>query len=349
MNRPGHRGTDRSLGSATCRAPSFQVTPDMPLLIALAFSLFPAAVLAGGIPPGAEERLAPKSISVRFGGSPGRITALPTGSVTVKRSHHCGPLPEATPYWMRFATILFDWRWSAPMPVWAYVIEHPEGVFLIDAGAHPRYRDPEAWSFDPVSRRLVHSFIRLDVRDDETVPARLRLLGIAPEVVRALVLTHQHVDHTGAVPDFPGADVWTSTEEDRSARSIGAMHPLWRSGRTRLRYVDSEGTAGGDGPVRSVFLTNDRRVEVVTTPGHTPGSLSIRVAIDGGDLWMIGDTSFTAGDVGHDDVPTAGIHTDVAAVREHHRRLRAKVPLDRLFPSHDPDVPARLMAIDDGR
>jgi hypothetical protein len=35
------------------------------------------------------------------------------------------------------------------MPVWVYLVEHPEGVWLIDAGASPRYRDPQAWSFDP--------------------------------------------------------------------------------------------------------------------------------------------------------------------------------------------------------
>jgi len=174
------------------------------------------------------------------------------------------------------------------------------------------------------------------------LPAHLRSLGVSPEKVRAIILTHQHVDHTGSVPDFPSAEVWTSKSEDAAAQSIGAMHPLWRSSNTRIRDVDSEGSSGAGASRTSVFLTNDRRIEVVSTPGHTPGSLSVRLAIDGGDVWMIGDTSFTAGDI-RPDAPTAGIHTDIRAVREQHRWLQSAVPASRVFPSHDSDVPRRLM------
>jgi len=253
-------------------------------------------------------------------------------------------LPESTPYLLRFAAILLDWNWAAPLPVWSYVIEHPEGVWLIDAGASPRYRDPQAWSFDPVSRRIVQSFIRLDVRDDETLPAQLSSLGVAPDQVRAIILTHQHVDHTGSVPDFPSADIWTSKTEDAASQSIGALHPLWRNANTRIRYLDSKGPSGADATTTSVFLTNDQRIEVVSTPGHTPGSLSVRLAIDGGDVWMIGDTSFTAEDI-RPDAPTAGIHTDIRAVREQHRWFQTTVPASRVFPSHDSDVPRRLSAL----
>jgi glyoxylase-like metal-dependent hydrolase (beta-lactamase superfamily II) len=305
------------------------------------------AVLARKTPPLASLRYDVAQVDVRFGGAPGRITAIPTGTVTVKRCHHGGVLPESTPYGLRFATILLDWDWASPMPVWTYLVEHPEGVWLIDAGASPRYRDPQAWSFDPVSRRLVQSFIRLDVRDDETLPGRLRALGVEPDRIQGIVLTHQHVDHTGAVPEFPNADIWTSTTEDAAARTIGAMHPLWRDARTRLRYADSEGAPRADGAGTSLFLTRDRRVEVVTTPGHTPGSLSVRLGVDGGDVWMIGDTSFTARAL-HPDSPTAGIHTDVHAVREQQRWFQTHVAGARVFPSHDPDVAGRVTRLGDG-
>jgi glyoxylase-like metal-dependent hydrolase (beta-lactamase superfamily II) len=304
-------------------------------------------VLARKSPPFASARFDIAQVDVRFGGAPGRITAIPTGTVTIKRCHHGGVLPESAPYWLRFAAILVDWDWAPPMPVWAYLIEHPEGVWLIDAGASPRYRDPQSWSFDPVSRRLVQSFIRLDVHDDETLLARLRDLGVDPDRIRGIVLTHQHVDHTGSVPDFPGADVWTSEAEDAAAQTIGAMHPLWRSATTKLRHVEEEGTPREDRASASVFLTNDQRVEVVTTPGHTPGSLSVRLGIDGGDVWMIGDTAFTA-DALDPGAPTAGIHTDVPAVREQQRWVQTHVAPSRVFPSHDPEVPRRLTSLREG-
>ena len=279
---------------------------------------------------------------VTFGGAHGRITAIPTGTVTIKRCHHTGVLPESTSYFLRFAAILFDWDWATPMPVWSYLVEHPEGTWLIDAGASPRYRDPNAWSFDPVSRRIVQSFIRLDVENTEALPARLAVLGVAPERVKAIVLTHQHVDHTGSVPDFPNADVWTRKSEDEAAKIIGAMHPLWRGDKTRIRDLDSEGTPRSIGGPKSVFLTRDRRIEIVSTPGHTPGSLSVRIAVDGGDVWMIGDTAFSSNDL-EPTSPTAGIHTDIYSVREQHHWLKSVTSEARLFPSHDVHVPERLV------
>ena len=292
-------------------------------------------------PPIASYRYPMTSAQITFGGIPGRITAIPTGTVTIKRWHYIGVLPESTPYLLRFAAILFDWDWATPMPVWSYLIEHPEGTWLVDAGASPRYRDPNAWSFDPVSRKIVQSFIRLDIQSNETLRVRLPQLGVAPETLKAIVLTHQHVDHTGSVPDFPNADIWTSAAEDGAARSIGAMHPLWRGEKTRIRYVDSEGTPRSDGGVKSVFLTRDRRIEAVMMPGHTPGSLSVRISIDGGDVWMIGDTAFNSKDL-ESGLPTAGIHTDIHSVREHHQELRTITSTARIFPSHDPGVPERL-------
>jgi len=307
-------------------------------------------LLAGGwclTRPGRPEvtrRPVPVEATLSFGGVPAKITALPTGTIVIKSCHHTGCLPESAPYLSRFAAILADLGWAEPMPVWTYLVQHPEGTFLIDAGATPRYRDPEAWSFDPISRRLMHSFIGLDVLPEETVTARLGALGLTPAEVRAVVLTHQHVDHVGAVPDFPLADIWTSAAEDAAAGQIGASHPLWRDASTRIRYLDQEGSPSETGLGTSTFLTRDRRIEVIATPGHTPGSLTVRLAADDGDLWLIGDTAFTA--AGMDPIaPTAGLHTDMAATRALQLRLQGLARPERVFPSHDWDVPARLTAL----
>jgi glyoxylase-like metal-dependent hydrolase (beta-lactamase superfamily II) len=278
-----------------------------------------------------------------LGGVPVRVSALPTGTVTIKSCHHHGCLPESAPYLARFAAIVADATWATPMPIWTYLIEHPEGAILVDAGATPRYRDAAAWAFDPVSRRIIQSFIGLDVREDETVPARLRAMGLHPAAVRSVVLTHQHVDHTGAVPDFPGAVIWTAAAEDAAAGEIGASHGLWRGAGTLIRYVDQEGASGSTELGPSVALTSDGRIQAVATPGHTPGSLSVRILGDEGDIWMIGDIAFTVAGLAA-EAPLAGIHTEPPAIRRLHAFFRAQ-PGTRIFPSHDPDVPTRLAAL----
>lgn len=267
-----------------------------------------------------------------------RIHALRCGSVTVKRCHATCCLPERTPTLLRFLAILGDRRFAAPMPIWSYAIEHPEGLFVVDAGASPSYNDPHSWRADQRTRAVIQSFIRLAVADGETLPDRLNDAGLAAADVRALVLTHQHVDHTGTVPSFPCADIWTTRAEDAAAGRIGALHWRWRTPSTRIRYVDDEGVATDLGA--AVHLTEDGALTAIHTGGHTPGSVTVRLRTDQMDVWFTGDTAFTA-DGMDPAAPTAGIHTDMRRVRKLQSRLRGA---GLILPSHDPTAPDRLSA-----
>lgn len=275
-------------------------------------------------------------VDLTAAGEPVVVHALQTGTVTIKRSHHTCCLPERSPMVARFAAILADPRFADPMPIWTYAIEHPDGLFVVDAGAEPGYNDRSTWQRDKAARRLLHSFIRLAVTDDETLPARLAQVGLAPESVTAVVLTHQHIDHTASVPAFPDADIWTTLVEDRAERITGACHWRWRNDATRIRHVDTLGRPGDLGA--TVDLTDDGLLQAIHTPGHTPGSVSILLRSDQGEVWFSGDTSFTAESM-NPTAPTAGVHTDMARVRQ----LQAQLE-DRwlLLPSHDWTVPGRL-------
>ena len=274
---------------------------------------------------------------------PVTVHAFHTGTVTIKCSHARGPLPERTPSALRFLAILADRRFAAPMPIWSYAVEHPDGVYVIDTGAATDYNDPRSWRAEPRTRAIIQSFIRLDVGDGETLPDRLRDVGLAAGDTRAVVLTHQHLDHTGTVPAFDGVDVWTTRAEDAAAGRIGALQWRWRDAATRIRHVDAEGAPGELGP--TVSLTADRTLQAIHTPGHTPGSVTVRLRTDQTDVWFTGDTAFTA--AGMDPcAPTAGIHTDLRKVRALQARLRGA---GLLLPSHDPDVPDRLRAMESPR
>lgn len=276
----------------------------------------------------------------RFTGGGRNVTihAMLCGMVTVKRSHAVCCLPERTPAPLRFAAILADRRFADPMPIWSYAVEHPEGLFVVDAGAAPAYNDPASWRPDPQTGAVLRSFIKLDVRDGETLPDRLMSHGLTPSSVRAVVLTHQHIDHTGTVPAFPSADIWTTRAEDEAANRIGALHWRWRDASTAIRYVDvdGEGTDLGAG----VHLTRDGALTAIHTPGHTPGSVTSRLRTDRADIWFTGDTSFTAAGM-NPTAPTAGIHSDMRGVRRLQARLRDG---GLLLPAHDPAVPDRLGA-----
>ncbi len=278
------------------------------------------------------------SAKFTLSGRPVTVHALHSGTVTIKRSHAQMTLPEWIPSPFRMTAILADRRFSAPMPIWSYAVEHPDGLFVVDAGASPDYNDSESWQPDPCAGKVIRSFIRLDVPDRGTLPDRLSMKGLDARDASALILTHQHIDHTGTVPQFEGVEIWTTRAEDRAAGRIGALQWRWRDHRTRVRYVDDEGQPAALGP--TVSLTTDETLQAICTPGHTPGSVTVLLRTDQTDIWFTGDTAFTAAGM-NPAAPTAGIHTDMRRVRALQARLQGA---GLLLPSHDPDVPARLHA-----
>ncbi|MEL6867143.1 MAG: hypothetical protein AAFP19_22150, partial [Bacteroidota bacterium] len=63
-----------------------------------------------------------------------RIHALPTGTVKVKKSHRG---------WGNMASILLDFRWTEALPIYTWVVEHPEGLLVIDSGENARVTESD--------------------------------------------------------------------------------------------------------------------------------------------------------------------------------------------------------------
>ena len=127
---------------------------------------------------------------------------------------------------------------------------------------------------------------------------RLAALGLAPEDIDLVVLTHLHVDHVGWntrlqdgawVPTFPNATtVFSATDldfvEDSARRgAAGNVHarlyedslkPVLEAGRIRLLSEDGPLVPG---------------VEIEFAPGHTPGHILLRVRSNGTEGLLIGD------------------------------------------------------------
>ena len=141
---------------------------------------------------------------------------------------------------------------------------------------------------------------------------QLDVLHLEPE---AILLTHGHFDHVGAVRDLAatyGCRVYMRPEET-------TMPPQLTAG--TLYYTDEYPT---DGKLQVANLD----VLVIHTPGHTPGSVCILID----DAMFSGDTLF-AGSMGRCDFPGSSIFE----MRKSLRRLCALEKNYRVFPGHGED------------
>ena len=226
-------------------------------------------------------------------------------------------------------------------PCLAFVIRHPDGVILVDSGLHPDAHTNLGSDFGWPMRVLFKSLRPVGPAFDK----QLLELGIEPESVGKVVMTHLHVDHTSALRLLPNAEFVCTPEEWKAAqRPLAAMNGYVAShlpaeGRVRLLDLASAGVPYGP-LTRTHDLLGDGRVRLVSTPGHTPGHLSVLVSTSRqGELLLVGDAAYSLRNVDEDLLPM--LTADDAASRRSMAELRALARgagAPTLVPSHDPDA-----------
>jgi len=168
------------------------------------------------------------------------------------------------------------------VPVPAFLIEHPRGRVLFDAGLHPDARR------DPAARLGAGAaFYTVELGDDEHVGGRLAALDIDPADVDLLIVSHLHFDHMGGAALLPNARLVVQEPEWHAGRDADLtaqnfFQPLDYDLGHAVTTVRGEHDVFGDG-----------RVVCVPTYGHTPGHQSLRVRLDDGrDVVLAADACY---------------------------------------------------------
>jgi len=159
-----------------------------------------------------------------------------------------------------------------------------------------------------------------------SVPDIKRAAAEAGMTIAGLAVTHAHYDHTNAVASLlEGLDVPVYAHADEVAYARSGNSIVGDLGRT-VRTVE------GSEKIR----LGETEIEFLHTPGHTPGSLCLRVE----DHLITGDTLFIGG-CGRSDLP--GGNTALL-FRTLQRIARLPGHLE-VCPGHDyGDAPRRLLS-----
>jgi glyoxylase-like metal-dependent hydrolase (beta-lactamase superfamily II) len=174
-------------------------------------------------------------------------------------------------------------------------------------------------------------------RTCEVEPLRaLAQLGVAPESVDAVIVTHFHYDHIGNLGAFPAAEWIVPRAELEASGQVLAQ--------VEAAEVELIAAAVADGRARTTtgeeeVLPGVRTIEV---GGHSPGQLMVVVSVGSGSAVLTSDAVHFYEELERDR-PFAVVD-DLAAMRRGYERVRelAREPGAVVFAGHDPLVLERF-------
>ena len=139
----------------------------------------------------------------------------------------------------------------------------------------------------------------------------------------AVLLTHGHFDHTGALADFSGCPIYIHPL-DAQMLSDPRLSLAGMVGDRAPRPAATDYVNDGD-----ILTLAGLQIRVFHTPGHTPGSVSYLI----GDALFTGDTLFQ-GSCGRTDFPGGSWDDEMASIR----KLLALPEDHPVYPGHGPET-----------
>lgn len=225
-------------------------------------------------------------------------------------------------------------RLTLPLP--AFLVEHPTaGPFMIDTGPSERMVDGLHTDIGRVGGTLLGG----TMRPGQAAGDQVRALGLDPAAIGLVVMTHLHYDHLGGSGQFPAAEfVVTRAEHDDPPSSRKGTFRHHREAVSRWRIVDGGGEPWGVFS-RTWDVFGDGSVRLVSTPGHTPGHVSVLLRLAGGRPCLLTvDAAYARRSIDERLVPL--LCPDVRAYLRSLDELRAFVAAEPgaiVVCGHDPD------------
>ena len=264
-----------------------------------------------------------------------RVSAVQTGRVRVKKAQ-----VQPTRHGLaRIAGPIIENAWADWLPTFVWVVDHPEGVIVVDTGSATHLKALPQWH--PYFRRAV----QFDIEPEQEIGPQLRAMGLRQRDIWKVVLTHMHIDHDAGLHHFVGSHVLAEQREIALAsglrgRLMGYLPRRWPDG------FDPAPFSWDNGPIgpfeKSTAITRAGDVFVIPTPGHTDNHVSVVVMHGDMAIMLAGDATYKEAMLIAGQID--GVGWSEALQKDTLARIRSfasSVPTV-LLPTHDPESAGRL-------
>lgn len=176
-----------------------------------------------------------------------------------------------------------DEEYQPWFPVSCYLIEHPEGNVVIDAGWSEAVRgEPEK------HLGYAYRFCRPRLSPGQSIREQLEARNIVPEQIRYVLISHLDVDHINGLHLLAGAQEFIVSEPEWNA----ATYQKARCEGIAIKPFSLEQIPFGPYQLGK-DLFGDGLVYLVFTPGHTAGLLSVLARVQNGWLLLVSDAGYS--------------------------------------------------------
>ncbi len=274
-----------------------------------------------------------KYVETKLKGNSVKVYAISTGSVSVKTKFK----ETSRTGFLSKLDFIFDKTFTEWLPIWVWVIEHPEGIFLIDLGENSNINNSNYYkSSGYIANWFNKSMFKFRVNRNQEIDKQLKKIDIDPKNIKNIVLTHLHIDHIDGIRHFPNTEIIVNKVEwKKPYGNLPKLYPKWFKPKLielNKKYQDFDAS----------YLTKSRDLIAVHTPGHTYGHTSVILKTDDYDIMFAGDICFSQNQLIYEKFSGSNVSRRYA--KNTYRKIISYSKTSKLIflPSHDREAGERL-------
>ena len=276
--------------------------------------------------------------TVKLKGQDVKVHGLCVGTVAVKTTFKT----KKGNGFLSKINILLAKYYTEYMPIWVWVIEHPEGLIVVDTGENTdsmdvdKYLSKESW----YAKYQFKNACNVKIQSQNELNNQLKKLNLKVEDVKLVVLTHMHLDHIDGLKFFPKQEIMVGNFEFTHPDNVfSSILPSWFNP-NKVEYVNNRIEVFN----QAYPVTKAEDLLYIPTPGHTLGHSSLVFKTDDFDIIFAGDSSYDQAQVINGELP--GANTDYVKTAETYKNLLAYARLRKTvyLPTHDANSGQRLVS-----